>query len=284
MTSIDRSLVDAALARVEDPEIHRPITDLGMVKSVDIEGDRVKVAIYLTVSGCPMRDTITQRVTLSVGSVPGVRHVDVELDVMNDEQRANLRKTLRGDQEERTIPFADPGSRTHVYAITSGKGGVGKSSVTANLGVAMAAQGFSVGIVDADIYGHSIPGLLGMTTPPTVVEGMIMPPEAFGVRAISILPFKPGGSAEPVAFRGPMLHRALQQFLADVWWGDLDVLLLLAEGLNAAAIGQKLYLSESTTKSHIARIYQKLGAANRAQALVTAMRIGLLSTVQPSAR
>jgi ATP-binding protein involved in chromosome partitioning len=128
-------------------------------------------------------------------------------------------------------------SRTHVYAITSGKGGVGKSSLTANLGVAMAAQGFTVGIVDADIYGHSIPGLLGLTTAPTVVEGMIMPPEAFGVRAISILPFKPGGSAEPVAFRGPMLHRALQQFLADVWWGDLDVLLLdLPPGTGDIAI------------------------------------------------
>ena len=156
---------------------------------------------------------------------------------MNDDQRAQLRRTLRGGQEEKSIPFADPASRTHVYAITSGKGGVGKSSVTANLGVAMAAQGFTVGIVDADIYGHSIPGLLGMTTPPTVVEGMIMPPEAYGVRAISILPFKPGGSAEPVAFRGPMLHRALQQFLADVWWGDLDVLLLdLPPGTGDIAI------------------------------------------------
>ena len=237
MTSIDRSLVDAALARVEDPEIHRPITDLGMVKSVDIEGDRVKVAIYLTVSGCPMRDTITQRVTIAVGSVPGVRHVDVELDVMNDEQRANLRSTLRGGREEKEIPFAQPGSRTHVYAITSGKGGVGKSSVTVNLAVAMAAQGVSVGIVDADIYGHSVPGLLGITGAPTVVEGMIMPPEAYGVRAISMLPFKPGGSAEPVAFRGPMLHRALQQFLTDVWWGDLDVLLLdLPPGTGDIAI------------------------------------------------
>ena len=184
-----------------------------------------------------MRDTITQRVTLSVGSVPGVRHVDVELDVMNDDQRANLRRTLRGDQEERSIPFADPTSRTHVYAITSGKGGVGKSSVTVNLGVAMAAQGFRVGIVDADIYGHSVPGLLGLTTAPHMVEGMIMPPEAYGVSAISMLPFKPGGSAEPVAFRGPMLHRALQQFLSDVWWGDLDVLLLdLPPGTGDIAI------------------------------------------------
>lgn len=237
MAKIDLDDVNAALAKVEDPEIHRPITDLGMVKSVDIDGDRVKVAIYLTVSGCPMKDTITQRVTLAVGSVRGVRHVDVELDVMNDEQRKAMKMSLRGGQEEKEIQFSQPGNRTHVYAIASGKGGVGKSSVTTNLAVAMAARGLSVGIVDADIYGHSIPGLLGITTAPTVVEGMIMPSEGFGVRAISMLPFKPGGSSQPVAFRGPMLHRALQQFLADVWWGDLDVLLLdLPPGTGDIAI------------------------------------------------
>jgi ATP-binding protein involved in chromosome partitioning len=237
MAKIDLDEVNAALAKVEDPEIHRPITDLGMVKSVDIDGDRVKVAIYLTVSGCPMKDTITQRVTLAVGSVRGVRHVDVELDVMNDEQRKSMKMSLRGGQEEKEIPFSQPGNRTHVYAIASGKGGVGKSSVTTNLAVAMASRGLSVGIVDADIYGHSIPGQLGITTAPTVVEGMIMPSEGHGVRAISMLPFKPGGSSQPVAFRGPMLHRALQQFLADVWWGDLDVLLLdLPPGTGDIAI------------------------------------------------
>ena len=236
MPAIDIDSVNAALARVEDPEIHRPITELGMVKSVDIDGDRVRVAIYLTVAGCPMRDTITQRVTIAVGAVPGVRHVDVELDVMNEEQRRDLRQRLRG-HEEREIPFAKPESRTHVYAIASGKGGVGKSSVTVNLAAAMAAQGLTVGIVDADIYGHSVPGLLGIGGAPTVVEGMIMPQEAHGVRAISMLPFKPGGSSQPVAFRGPMLHRALSQFLSDVWWGDLDVLLLdLPPGTGDIAI------------------------------------------------
>ncbi len=236
MARIDPDEIQAALAKVEDPEIHRPITDLGMVKSVDIDGDRVRIGIYLTVSGCPMKDTITQRVTLAVGSVRGVKHVDVDLDVMSDAQRKAMREKLQGGAE-REIPFTKPGNRTHVYAITSGKGGVGKSSVTVNLAVAMAAQGMTVGIVDADIYGHSVPGLLGITTPPTVVEGMIMPSEAFGVRAISMLPFKPGGSTEPVAFRGPMLHRALQQFLTDVWWGDLDVLLLdLPPGTGDIAI------------------------------------------------
>jgi ATP-binding protein involved in chromosome partitioning len=246
MASINLDEVNAALAKVEDPEIHRPITDLGMVKSVDIDGDRVKVAIYLTVSGCPMKDTITQRVTLAVGSVRGVRHVDVELDVMNDEQRKAMKTSLRGGQEEKQIPFAQPGNRTHVYAIASGKGGVGKSSVTTNLGAAMAARGLSVGIVDADIYGHSIPGLLGITASPTVVEGMIMPPVGHGVRAISMLPFKPGGSSQPVAFRGPMLHRALQQFLADVWWGDLDVLLLdLPPGTGDIAISTAQLLPDA---------------------------------------
>lgn len=223
---IDRRLIDDALAKVEDPEIHRPITDLGMVKSVDIDGDRVRIGVYLTVSGCPMRDTITQRVTLAVGSVPGVRHVEVELDVMSDAQRAELRTRLRGGQEAKEIQFTKPGNRTHVYAIASGKGGVGKSSVTVNLAVAMAARGINVAILDADVYGHSIPGLLGLTNPPTVVEGMLMPPQGHGVAAMSILPFKPGGSAEPVAYRGPMLHRVVEQFLTDTWWGDLDVLLL----------------------------------------------------------
>lgn len=234
---IDAAAVQAALATVEDPEIHRPITEIGMLKSVDITDDgTVTVGIYLTVSGCPMRDTITARVTAAVGAVAGVSSVVVELDVMGDEQRAELKKLLRG-HDEREIPFAQPGSLTRVYAIASGKGGVGKSSVTANLAVAMVAMGLSVGLVDADVYGHSIPKMLGATAPPTMVEGMIMPPTGFGVRVISMLPFKPGGVTQPVAFRGPMLHRALQQFLADVWWGDLDVLLLdLPPGTGDIAI------------------------------------------------
>ena len=229
--------VTAALATVNDPEINRPVTDLGMVKGVEIDDDgTVRVAIYLTVSGCPMRDAITDRVTAAVGSVPGVTSVAVDLDVMSDEQRAAMRATLRG-HDEREIPFAQPGSLTRVYAIASGKGGVGKSSVTANLAVAMAQMGLTVGLVDADVYGHSIPRMLGAFDPPTMVEGMIMPPQAYGVRVISMLPFKPGGMSQPVAFRGPMLHRALQQFLADVWWGDLDILLLdLPPGTGDVAI------------------------------------------------
>ena len=221
----EAAAIDAALATVEDPEIRRPITEIDMVKEVRIgdDGD-VAVGIYLTVAGCPMRTEITNRVSSAVGAVPGVRSVSVELDVMSDGQREALRAKLRGPAAE--IPFAKPNSLTRVIAVTSGKGGVGKSSVTVNLAVALAAKGRKVGLVDADIYGHSIPRMLGLSTPPTMVEGMIMPPQAHGVAAISMLPFKPGGVSQPVAFRGPMLHRALEQFLSDVWWGDLDVLLL----------------------------------------------------------
>ena len=228
--------VRTALAGVQDPEIHRPITDLGMVKDVTVHPDgRVDVAVYLTVAGCPLRDKITRDVTAAVSALPGVTSVDVELDVMSDAQRTALRKSLRGDAEEPRIPFAEAGSLTRVYCVASGKGGVGKSSVTVNLAVAMAARGLKVGIVDADIYGHSIPRMVGATDKPTKVEKMILPPQANGVKVISIGMFTPGNT--PVVWRGPMLHRALQQFLADVFWGDLDVLLLdLPPGTGDIAI------------------------------------------------
>jgi ATP-binding protein involved in chromosome partitioning len=228
--------VQAALAKVQDPEIRRPITDLGMVKSVDIEpSGRVRVGVFLTVAGCPLRDKITRDVTDAVLGVPGVTGASVDLDVMSDEQRKALQSRLRGGQKEREIPFARPGSLTQVYAVASGKGGVGKSSVTVNLAAAMAASGRKVGVVDADIYGHSVPRMLGVTGRPTQVEQMIMPPAAHGVRVISIGMFTQGNT--PVVWRGPMLHRALQQFLADVYWGDLDVLLLdLPPGTGDIAI------------------------------------------------
>ena len=228
--------VRSALDAVDDPEIHRPITELGMVKDVTVSPDgTVDVAVWLTVAGCPMRDTITSRVTEAVSAVSGVRAVHVELDVMSDAQRTALRRSLRGDADEPRIPFAEPGSLTRVYCVASGKGGVGKSSVTVNLAVAMAQRGLAVGIVDADIYGHSVPGMLGTADRPTQVEKMIMPPSAHGVKVISIGMFTPGNT--PVVWRGPMLHRALQQFLADVFWGDLDVLLLdLPPGTGDIAI------------------------------------------------
>ncbi|WP_199433942.1 Mrp/NBP35 family ATP-binding protein [Qaidamihabitans albus] len=228
--------VRTALKNVQDPEIKKPITELGMVKDVTVAEDgTVSVAVYLTVEGCPLKETITRDTTAAVKTVPGVRDVHVELDVMSDEQRTELRKSLRGDAEEPVIPFAQPGSMTRVYAVASGKGGVGKSSVTVNLAVAMAERGLSVGVVDADIYGHSVPRMLGASDKPTKVEKMIMPPQAHGVKVISIGMFTPGNT--PVVWRGPMLHRALQQFLADVFWGDLDILLLdLPPGTGDIAI------------------------------------------------
>ncbi|RKN47086.1 Mrp/NBP35 family ATP-binding protein [Streptomyces hoynatensis] len=233
---VGEDAVREALGRVNDPEIHRPITDLGMVKSVEIAADgTVTVGVYLTIQGCPMRDSITTEVRNAVLALPGVPEVRVELDVMSDEQRKELATALRGGQAEREVPFAKPGSLTRVYAVASGKGGVGKSSVTVNLAAALAADGLKVGVVDADIYGHSVPRMLGTEGRPTQVENMIMPPSAYGVQVISIGMFTPGNA--PVVWRGPMLHRALQQFLADVYWGDLDVLLLdLPPGTGDIAI------------------------------------------------
>src|ERR1017187_9072340 len=225
-----------ALATGQDPAIRRAITELGMVKNIEVTADgAVRVDVWLTVSGCPLRETIMRDVTGAVGRVAGVASVQVELDVMSEEQRRELQGKLRGGKAEREIPFASPASLTKVYAVASGKGGVGKSTVTVNLAVALAAAGHKVGLLDADIYGHSIPRMLGVTGRPTQVEQMIMPPTAHGVKAISSGMLKKGN--EPLPLRGPILHRLLQQFLADVYWGDLDVLLLdLPPGTGDIAI------------------------------------------------
>jgi ATP-binding protein involved in chromosome partitioning len=228
----------AALATVDDPEIRRPITDLGMVRSAVRGPDGVaRVELLLTVAGCPLRDKLRTDITAAVRAVPGVTGVEIDFGVMTAEQRQSLQARLRGGGAgpEPEIPFAQPGSRTRVYAVASGKGGVGKSSVTVNLAAALAERGLSVGVVDADIYGHSVPRMLGAEARPTRVEDMIMPPQAHGVKVISIGMFTAGNAA--VVWRGPMLHRALQQFLADVYWGDLDVLLLdLPPGTGDMAI------------------------------------------------
>ena len=235
-TVVSEEQIRSALARVQDPEIRRPITEIGMVKSVAVDAaGAANVAIYLTVAGCPLKDKLRSDITAEVGAVDGITSVTVEMDVMSPEQRQELQATLRGGRAEREIPFAKPGSLTRVFAVASGKGGVGKSSVTVNLAASMAAKGLKVGIVDADIYGHSVPRMLGVTERPTQVQDMIMAPVAHDVRVISIGMFTPGN--EPVVWRGPMLHRALQQFLADVYWGDLDVLLLdLPPGTGDVAI------------------------------------------------
>ncbi len=236
-TAVSEDAIRAALATVNDPEIRRPITDLGMVRSVQVSpAGAVTVGVDLTVAGCPLRDTLQRDVSAAVGRVPGVTGVAVEFGVMTEEQRRGLQQRLRGGAgEQPVVPFAQPGSRTRVYAIASGKGGVGKSSVTVNLAAALAAKGLDVGVIDADIYGHSVPRMLGATGRPTQVEDMIMPPQAHGVKVISIGMFTQGNAA--VVWRGPMLHRALQQVLADVFWGDLDVLLLdLPPGTGDIAI------------------------------------------------
>ena len=236
MPQPEEAAIRAALATVLDPEIRKPITELKMVESVFVYDDaRVQVKVLLTVAACPMKAELSRSVTEAVQKVENVSSVDVQLGVMNDEQRTELRQHLRGDAPANEIPFAQPGSRTRVYAVASGKGGVGKSSVTVNLAAALAAKGLSVGVVDADIYGFSVPRMLGVTGKPTQVEQMMLPPIAHGVKVISIGMFTPGNTA--VVWRGPMLHRALQQFLADVFWGDLDVLLMdLPPGTGDIAI------------------------------------------------
>jgi ATP-binding protein involved in chromosome partitioning len=235
MSEPSREAIDAALATVNDPEIRRPITELDMVRSVEVSGGDVHVTVLLTVAGCPMKDRLTKDTTAAVAAVPGVTGVRVTLDVMSDDQRTALKDKLRGGQVTREIPFAKPGSLTRVYAVASGKGGVGKSSVTVNLAAAMAADGLKVGVVDADVYGFSVPRMLGVDLPPTRVDDMILPPVAHDVKVISIGMFVPGN--QPVVWRGPMLHRALEQFLSDVFWGDLDVLLLdLPPGTGDIAI------------------------------------------------
>jgi ATP-binding protein involved in chromosome partitioning len=229
--------VQAALATVDDPEIRRPITELGMVKGFTVAAGRVTVELLLTVSGCPLRDKLTADITTALTRIPGITNVSIDFGVMSAEQRQELQTRLRGGAAaaEPVIPFAQPGSRTRVYAVASGKGGVGKSSVTVNIAAALAQRGLSVGVIDADIYGHSVPRMLGATGRPTRVEDMIMPPQAHGVKVISIGMFTAGNAA--VVWRGPMLHRALQQFLADVYWGELDVLLLdLPPGTGDVAI------------------------------------------------
>ncbi|MCW1249045.1 Mrp/NBP35 family ATP-binding protein [Acaricomes phytoseiuli] len=233
-----------ALATVIDPELRKPITELGMVETVSCDPTgHVTAKVLLTIAGCPMRETIAADASTALSRVPGVSAVTVELGVMTPEQRGALRDQLRPERGQ--IPFSRTDSLTRIYAVASGKGGVGKSSVTVNLACALAARGLKVGIVDADIYGFSVPGLMGLVSTgpegqqtiqkPTRVDEMILPPVAYDVKVISIGMFLSGN--QPVAWRGPMLHRALEQFLGDVYFGDLDVLLLdLPPGTGDVAI------------------------------------------------
>ncbi len=268
MSTPTQQQVMDALATVNDPEIKRPITDLGMVDSVEVAEDgSVAVHVLLTVAGCPLKETINRDVTAAVSAVPGVASVDLSLGVMSAEQRAGLKEILSDGRAQREIPFAQPGSLTKVYAIASGKGGVGKSSVTVNLALALAKEGLKVGIVDADIYGHSVPAMLGIAdSRPTQVDDLIMPvPTPSGVSVISIGMLKPRRD-QVVAWRGPMLDRALVQMLADVYWGDLDALLLdLPPGTGDVAIslGQHLPNAEvvvvTTPQEAAAEVAERAG-------------------------
>ena len=271
--------VRAALASVKDPEIRRPITELGMVGELTVSPTGVvKLTVLLTIAACPLRATLTNDVTAAVRAVPGVTDLQLQLGVMTDEQRTALRENLQGGPTK-DIPFARPESRTRVYAVASGKGGVGKSTVTVNLAAALAARGLAVGVLDADIYGFSIPRMLGVTGNPTRIGEMILPPVAHGVKVISVGMFVDGNV--PVVWRGPMLHRALQQFLADVYWGDLDVLLLdLPPGTGDIAISTAQLVP--TAELLIVTTPQTAAAevAERAGAIVTQTRQRIAGVVE----
>lgn len=253
------------LETIIDPEIHRPITELDMVRnlSVDTAGS-VEVEIALTIAGCPLQNEIETKVHDALSAVEGVTSVKVTMRSMTDKERETLREKLMGQRPE--IPFTKPGNLTRVYAITSGKGGVGKSSITANLAVGLAELGLQVGVLDCDIYGFSIPRMLGIgDAKPTPVGNMMMPPQSHGVKAMSMGMFVPDG--QPVVWRGPMLHRALEQFLAEAYWGDLDVLLLdLPPGTGdvAISIGQLLPNAEiivvTTPQQAAAEVAQRAGS------------------------
>jgi ATP-binding protein involved in chromosome partitioning len=247
--SSDSSLledINSALATVIDPELHRAITELGMVEKVSVKADLVELAILLTISGCPMKDRLQSDIEKAVLAIPQVSRVAITFGAMSPEQREGVRKLIRGGREK-YIPFAQPDSLTRVLGIASGKGGVGKSSVTANLAIAAAQKGLSVGILDADVYGHSIPRLMGIVGQrPTAIDQTFIPIEKFGVKVVSMEMFKPERS-DPVAYRGPLLHRVLEQLLSDAYWGDLDLLLLdLPPGTGdiAISLGQLIPASE----------------------------------------
>ena len=271
-----------ALRPVEDPELHRSIVDLGMVRNVEVRTDgSVAVLIALTIAGCPLRNEIQNRVTGAL--VPlGVTSVALDFTVMTDQEREDLRIKLHGNPgasagqgqahghaEGRKVPFSETGSKTRPLLIASGKGGVGKSTVTTNLAVALAAQGYSVGLVDADIYGYSIPRMLGTDRDPVAIDQMLIPPEAWGVRCISIGYFVPEGQA--VIWRGPMLHKALEQFLTDVFWDEPDFLLIdMPPGTGDIALSLSQYLPRGevfvvTTPQPAAQKVARLSAAMAAK-------------------
>jgi len=275
-------LIDA-LRPVQDPELNRSIVDLGMVRDVEIKSSgAVSLTVVLTIAGCPLRNEIQTRVSTALRTLSGVSDVALNFGVMNDAERAKVRELVHGNpgatagsnpaqghSEGRKISFAQPGSKTRPILISSGKGGVGKSSVTTNLAVALATAGYKVGVVDADIYGYSIPRMLGTDRDPVVIDNMLLPPEAWGVRCISIGYFVPEGQA--VVWRGPMLHKALEQFLTDVYWDEPDFLLIdMPPGTGDIALSLSQYLPRAevlvvTTPQAAAQKVARLSAAMAAK-------------------
>jgi ATP-binding protein involved in chromosome partitioning len=263
MPVTDAQVLDA-LRPVQDPELHLSIVEIGMVKGISVSGDRVSVLVALTVPGCPLRAEIERRVTEALSPLEGVGEVQVELTVMSPEELNAVRQRLTGGQtghaghgagqagqgqrlgheEGRPNPFNDPDNRTRVLGITSGKGGVGKSSVSVNLAISLARAGHEVAILDADVYGFSVPKMLGVSQQPVVLEDLMVPPVAYDLKVISIGFFV--GEDQPVMWRGPMLHKALEQFLVDVYWGDLDYLVVdMPPGTGDVALSMAQYLPKS---------------------------------------
>ena len=238
--------INKALNNVIDPELHKPLPELGMVESVDFKDGKAVIGILLTIVGCPMKDRLKNDIDKALVEIAEIKSTEVIFGVMSEEQRNNVKKIIRGGREK-FIPFAQPDSLTRVLGIASGKGGVGKSSVTVNLAIAAALQGLKVGILDADVYGHSIPRLMGMLDKrPTAIDQTFIPVENYGVKVVSMEMFKPERS-DPVAYRGPLLHRVLEQLLSDAYWGDIDLLLLdLPPGTGdiAISLGQLIPGSE----------------------------------------
>ena len=268
---VAREQITEALGRVIDPELRRPVTELGMVRGVEVDGGHVAVTIALTVAGCPLRSSFEDQVREHIGSLPGVDSVSLAFDVMSPDERAALTTRLRGNVESRGVQL-DP--RTRVLAVASGKGGVGKSSLTVNLAAALAAGGKEVGILDADIYGHSIPHMLGISQKPVLVDKLIVPPVAYDMRLMSIGFFLDDN--QPVMWRGPMLHRALEQFLQDVHWGDLDVLVVdmpPGTGDVSISLGQLLPRAEAIVVTTPQPLAQEVASRAATMAQKTGMRL-----------
>ena len=257
---MDLELVRDAVGAVQDPELHRGLGDLGMVRGVEADGESsVRVLIALTIPGCPLQDQLTKDVSDAARGVDGVDQVKVEFTSMNDAERSTVVQTVRGEGAIREVTIGKPGSKTRVIGIASGKGGVGKSTVTVNLGVALARQGKTVGLIDADVWGFSIPKMLGIDRQPVVLDEVILPPEAFGVSVMSMDYFV--GDDQPVIWRGPMLHKAIEQFLVDVLWDEPDFLLIdMPPGTGDVAISLSQFLPRAETdRGHDAAADRRTG-------------------------